>query len=432
MAYLMNIIENIQRYSILSYFEDAMDHIREVSFNKIKIIATVAVIIIIGCTEPFEPQTSEAFESTLVVEATITNEMKHQRVFMTRTFTFEQENPLPESNANVRVVGGGVTFTFSETSPGIYESPHAFAAQANTIYQLLITTQSDRTYSSTEIVLTGATQIEELRAERIINDDGEDGIAILVNSLDPTGSSVNYRYEFEETFKIIAPLWTQEDLTEAPLNEATQPCDVKVVPDARSEEVCYTTEISNEIILANTSKLVEDRVSNFMVRFINRNNYIISHRYSILVRQFVQSNEAFTFYETLNDLSRNESLFSETQPGFLAGNVSSTDNANEKVLGYFEVSSVSERRIFFDYEDFYLGEDLPPYVSPCTQNAPVISRGSPPVCVLSALVNENSVRYIDVNMRPGPMEGPFLVVPRVCGDCTAIGSPEAPEFWTDE
>ena len=61
-----------------------------------------------------------------------------------------------------------------------------------------------------------------------------------------------------------------------------------------------------------------------MVRFINRNNYIISHRYSILVRQFVQSNEAFTFYETLNDLSRNESLFSETQPGFLAGNVSST------------------------------------------------------------------------------------------------------------
>ena len=91
-----------------------------------------------------------------------------------------------------------------------------------------------------------------------------------------------------------------------------------------------------------------------------------------------------------------------------------------------------KRRIFFDYEDFYLGEDLPPYVSPCTQNAPVISRGSPPVCVLSALVNENSVRYIDVNMRPGPMEGPFLVVPRVCGDCTAIGSPEAPEFWTDE
>ncbi|PWL38746.1 DUF4249 domain-containing protein [Flagellimonas aquimarina] len=395
------------------------------------VIAACSMILTTSCIEDFEA-TFEDFESAIVVEATITDKLEQQRVFLTRTFEFEEDGPSAESNAMVRVEGGGNVFTFQESTPGLYISSQVFAAQPNTDYQLRIETQDGRLYSSNQMTLTQPTQIDDLRAERITNDEGEDGVAILVDSFDPTGNSINYRYQYEETFKIIAPFWTPDDLEKVRPEEATQLCEVKVVVDEKSEETCFTTDFSNSIIQTSTKSLGEDRVSNFMVRFINSNNYIISHRYSILVRQFIQSNEAFTFYETLNEFSGNESFFSETQPGFLEGNISSDTNSNETVLGYFDVASVVERRIFFNYEDLFPGEELPPYVNPCVPNAPELLRGAPPVCVLSTIVENDLVRLVGTNDTPAEMEGPYLVVPRVCGDCSEIGKAEVPEFWIEE
>ena len=399
--------------------------------NRIKKIFFVPVVLLLsmnGCIEPFDVEVID-FESALVVEATITNEMKSQRIFLTRTFEFDAEGPSPERNANVRVLAGsGNTFAFQEVEPGIYESEQAFAAQQGASYQLLVTTGDGRSYSSVPTALSQATQIDDLRAERITNDDGQDGVAILVDSFDPSGNSVNYRYTYEESYKIIAPFWNPEDLAvlEGP---GIPPCQVEVVPREQPEEVCFATDVSNEIILTDTNDLEEDRVDNFMVRFINSENFIISHRYSILVKQFVQSNAAYNFYETLNEFSGSESLFSETQPGFLEGNVRSDENENEKVLGFFDVSAVAQQRIFFNYDDLYPGEDLPPYINPCRVVAPPIA--TPGGCVLSVQVELNLVRYVNENTAPQQGEGPFLVVPRVCGDCTEIGSTEPPEFWIE-
>jgi len=397
--------------------------------QNMKLFSLLSIISICfyGCVEPFDAEFVD-FESAIVVEATITNEMKQQQVFLTRTFEFEADGPSTESNANVRVVAGNVTFNFEETDPGVYISTQAFAAQPNTAYQLRIATQDGRSYSSDEILLTPITQMDGVRAERITNDAGEDGIAILVDSFDPTGNSINYRYTYEETYRIIAPVWRAIDLVPDP-EGARGPCDVVTVARMIDDRVCYATDLSNEIILTNTSDLQEDRVSNFMVRFINRNNYIISHRYSVLVRQFVQSNIAFAFYETLAQFSGSESLFSETQPGFLEGNVFSEQDQAEKVLGFFDVASVTERRIFFNYTDFYLDEPLPPYVDPCNQFSPPLDVMG--ACILGPAVERNEVLFADDNLNPGGGEGPYWVVRTVCGRCTVLGELEVPEFWTE-
>ncbi len=398
----------------------------------IRCIQLLVLLSLGGCIEAIDV-VFEDFESAIVIEATITNKMETQRVFITRSYEFEEEGPESESNADVRVTGGGNTYVFQESSPGVYLSQQPFAAQPNTQYQLSIQTQDGRSYSSTEMTLTNVTQIDEVRAERITNDFGEEGVAILVDSFDPGGNSVNYRYQFEETYKIIAPFWTPTGLEKVPAAEAEVLCDVRLIPDTESEETCFATDFSNAIIQTNTSDLNEDRVDNFMVRFINRNNYIISHRYSILVRQFVQSNDAFNFYETLNEFSGNDSFFSQTQPGFLVGNISSDTNAEEKVLGYFDVASVHEQRLFFNYADLFPGEDLPPYIDPCAQSSPPLATpGLPPRCVLSTQVEENLVRYAGNNDSPEQTEGPYLIVPRVCGDCLEIGSVEVPEFWSED
>ncbi len=386
----------------------------------------IIAIIFSGCIESFDAEFVD-FESAIVVEGTITNELKQQTVYVTRTFEFEAEGPTAESNADVKVVGGGAIYTFTETIPGTYRSSTSFAAQPGIDYQLLITTEDGRSYSSDEAMLTPITTLDEVRAERVTRDTGEDGIAILANSFDPSGNSVNYRYTYEETYRVIAPEWNGLDLIGDPDPDAG--CNVLLVPKQNDERICYPTDLSNSIILTNTSNLGEDRVDDFMVRFINRNNYIISHRYSILVKQHVQSNTAFTFYETLSEFSGDESLFTETQPGFLEGNISSDQSAQEKVLGFFDVASVTEKRIFFNYSDFYPNEPLPPYVEPCVESAPVIANMGG--CVLRPIIENNLARFSGENPTPADMEGPFFIVPRVCGDCTVLGSTEIPNFWTE-
>ncbi|WP_222984301.1 DUF4249 domain-containing protein [Flagellimonas meishanensis] len=378
-----------------------------------------------GCIEPFDA-TFVDFESALVIDASITNETKQQQIILTRTFEFEADGPIPESNADVRIIdSAGNIYTFEEENNGIYRSTEVFAAQPGVDYELSITTSNGRNYGSDTARLTTATTIDGLSAERVITDIGNDGMAILVDSFDPSGTSKNYRYEYEETYRVIAPTWTPISLVGNPEGG----CDVIKVPNSTDEEICYPTVGSTDIILTSTEDLEEDRVSKFRVHFISRDNFIISHRYSILVRQFVLSNEAFTFFETLRELSSSESLFSQIQPGLLQGNVFSRENRDENVLGYFDVSSVTEERLFFNYDDFYPGEDLPPYVEPCNGSTPVIENEGG--CVLRPILESGAGIYAADNALASVNEGPYLIVPRICGDCSVLGTSEIPEFWIE-
>ncbi len=393
--------------------------------SEIRYVLMGAFTGVVGCVETFEPATI-TFESAIVIEAIITNELKQQEVKLSRSYAFEADGPEPVRNAEVTVLDDqGAAYFFEESAPGMYRSRDSFAAQEGRSYRLAVIT-GGRTYSSTSSELTPPAQMDALYAERYTNDDGREGVAIRVDASSPSGNARNYRYTYEETFKIIAPAWNPNELVG--LGDAG--CDLEVVFRNDNNEVCYRTEKSNSIILTDTNGFPMDRVSGFTVRFINRENYNISHRYSILVRQLVQSDAAYAFYETLNEFSESESLFSETQPGFLEGNVFAEGMAEEKVLGYFDVASVKEQRLFFNYDDLFPGEPLPPYIIPCDPTAPLIATEAG--CVLRPIVEAGLVEYFGSNDPPPFLQGPYLVVPVECGDCTALGETAVPEFWTEE
>ena len=147
------------------------------------------------------------------------------------------------------------------------------------------------------------------------------------------------------------------------------------------------------------------------------------------MNQLVQSDASFSFYETLNEFSGSESLFSQTQVGFLEGNITSDLNDEERVIGYFDLATVDEQRIFFNYEDLFPSEPLPPYINPCKESAPPLA--SPAGCVLRPIVVAGTVRYAGDNAPVLLGEGPYFTVPTVCGDCTVLGTPDVPEFWIE-
>lgn len=377
-----------------------------------------------GCTEPFSPDLLPEAESILVVEATLSNESKNHEILLSRS-SQEAGTLQVEENASISIVDDNQqTFTFSESEAGKYISDIAFSAEPNRFYRLFITTSNGRVYASKSAALPQTTQIENVEAQKTVTDSGLDGVTITVDSFDPTGNSTYYRYEYEETYKIIAPLWSPDELRVVSEENMT----VGIFERINQDRTCYATDRSNTIILTKTSGVGEDRVTDFSVRFLNQNNYIISHRYSILVKQYVLSREAYTFYEKLLEFSGSASLFSESQPGFINGNIFPEDDGNDRVVGIFEVSSVSEKRTFFNYSDFFPEEELPPFVDGCTPTDFKLG-GEPSVF---EWVKSKRVSYTNHITNPlnGNLEG-YTVVPRVCGDCTELGSVIVPDFWEE-
>ncbi len=391
-------------------------------------VMSFSLFFFVGCVEAIDYQ-AETYESAIVIDARITNEEKQQIILLSRVHRFGDENPNPETSAAVQIIGGNTVYVFEEIEGGVYASITPFKALPGVSYKLEITTNDGRLYVSSPTSLTTVAQIDNLYAERVTNDDGVNGMSIYIDSSDPLGESKYYRYEYEETYKIIAPSWVPEDLVLIDVNT----CELLLTTRSQEERVCYKTEMSTAINLMNTSSLTEDRVVKHPIRFINSNDFILSHRYSILVRQFIESEEAYTYFETLNDISSEGSIFSQNQPGFFRGNVFSENDSSEKVVGFFSVSSVTSRRIYFNYEDFYPNEAIPslPYNCVPRESQQYAPSGACGPLVTRLFFNRATYVYGASIDNTGVTRGPFFVVNRRCGDCTALGSNIVPNFWID-
>jgi hypothetical protein len=390
----------------------------------------LALLTIVGCTTPYDYQTN-GFDDAITIEATITDQYKTQEIKLTRTYKLEEKNPTFETKAIVFVTDDkGNKYDFKENATS-YTSINEFQASPDRTYELHIRTQDGRSYVSSAEKLPQQTQIESVNAETITK-EGVLGVEITVNSTDPSNSSKYYRYEYEETSQIIAPKWYPQELV---ANNG------KVTFQNRTTEarICYKTENSNTLLLTNTSQLSEDKVSNFPVRFIPSADKFIRNRYSILVKQYVQSLAAHTFSETLKEISNNGSILSQTQPGFFYGNIKSENNPSEKVIGYFDVSSYSEKRLFFNYTDLFPQQPKPSYQYDCPTEIPESDfeqyffnycfSSNPNAGCQGNLI----VEYIRTKIKVFfPNESPqYLLYPIECGDCSSFSSNIKPSFWID-
>ncbi|MCB0466529.1 MAG: DUF4249 domain-containing protein, partial [Aequorivita sp.] len=306
---------------------------------KTKILYTAFLLVLffqMGCTEPYVIETV-GYESVLVVESTITDEMKPQVVKLSRTSTLDNADVLTEYNASVTVVGNnGDNFSFSQDNEtGFYVSNQSFSAQPNVSYTLKIVTQDGKQYTSSAVTLPPSVEMDEVFGERIVSPtEGKDGVQVLVNTEDPTGNAKYFRYEYEETYKIVAPNPSPYTAEIINFDDEWYTFDVILTP-REPEIICYSTEYSTGINQTATTELNENRVVRFPVNYLSKLDAKMQTRYSILVKQYVQSVEAYTFYKIVKELGSVGSLLSQGQPGYVTGNMVSEANPNEKVLGFF-------------------------------------------------------------------------------------------------
>ncbi|MFD0994040.1 DUF4249 domain-containing protein [Tenacibaculum geojense] len=385
-----------------------------------KILLIITAITFVKCIEPFEPESS-TFEDLLVVEARLTNENKHHEIKLSRTYQIDTVKTNPETDAIIYIRDTNDNdYIFEEITDGNYRSVNQFSAEPDLSYQLVIITDNNKTYKSDFQNLPPTVTLNNINYDVSTNNFDEQVVNIYANSNNPNNNAYFYSYEYEETYKIIPPFWSPYKL------DVTNPASPQIILKDYDDQICYKTQKSNSIIQIETKSLSNDQVSNFIIRSISINDFILTNRYSILVKQFVRNERAYLFFEKLNIFSESESVFTENQVGFINGNIKNIDN-NEKVIGFFEASSVTEKRIFFNKED--INEYDIPFIYDCATISPLIYDPYSREYEVALAIERGYLFYEETTSTWD--NGPFILVPEVCGDCRALGTTERPSFWID-
>lgn len=385
------------------------------------ILLSSLFLLLVACTEPFPIETIE-FENILVVESSITNEMKRQVVKLSRTIRLTDFGQATEDNANVKVEGSdGNVFDFSQDSEmGYYLSDAAFQAVPNVSYTLKIVTQNGQSYTSTTVTLSPEVAMDQVYPESVVK-NGKEGVQVFVDTENLAGDARYFRYEYEETYKVRLPNPSGFTFEFFDVSDFTRTYEIELM-ERRLDLECYSTIKSEGILQISTSNLGENRIFRHPVRFISKSSAVIKERYSILVKQYVQSQEAYTFYQILKDLGNVESLLSQGQPGFVSGNIISGTGPEEKVLGFFEASSVSSQRIYFNYKDF--GFELPPYLVEC--EVEVITGETADLKRKLEFDGFRIFFYEEIEFRPI-----YHIARSECAECDSFSTHIKPDFWED-
>jgi uncharacterized protein DUF4249 len=382
-----------------------------------------------SCTEPFLIKTID-FDSVLVVEGTLTDEMKRQEVKLSRTVGLEDFGQSIEDNADVKIEdSNGNVYAFSQdAATQTYLSDIEFQAEPNTLYTLKVKTSDGRGYTSKAVEAPPKSPIKQVYAE-FVSENGKEGIRVFVDSDDAMGGAQYFRYEYEETYKVRLPANAKFDWEIVGYSDFTRQGQIELTPrEWTDKEFCYPTISSKGIFQTSTGDLDGNRITRFPIRFIEKGDPALRERYSILVKQYVQSLEAQTFYQILEELGSEESLLSQGQPGYVSGNIVSDTEPDEKVLGYFGTSSVSSKRIYFDYTDF--GLDLPPYFIECEW---LVSYEMSFEDLKRKLELENfQIYFYNVfSVNGGIPQDVYFITQSECSECIAFSTHIKPDFWED-
>jgi hypothetical protein len=397
------------------------------------IIVCSIVFGIMSCTEKIELNT-EVFEDVLVVEATITDEIKFQEIKLSRTYLLENDAPIIENSAHVKIEDSNQnTYNFHNTGDGIYRSDIEFQAIEGVAYKLIIDTELGKQYVSSEEFLTPKANLDRLYAE-LVTVNGDLGVQVLVDSNDILNDGQFFRYEYEETYKIETPYYSGKD-AETYDRVGIPPnftYSIRVFENPERQKICYSTNYSSKIILATADELSENKISRFPIRFIKQDNSILISRYSILVKQYVQSSNASNYYRILKKLGDDASLLLDNQPGFVKGNIISRQNNQEKVIGYFDVSSVTSKRIYFNYLDF---PELssPPYFYDCLTEELDYNKTTPEDALGLISQRERLYNLLGGGYKFFNFDGTSVygIAYEPCLDCTYFSSSVKPDFWEE-
>jgi hypothetical protein len=367
----------------------------------------VVILVAVTCKKSYEPPAITAINNFLVVDGNINitpNSSTTVTLSRTRRLVDTVTN-LPELYAQVYIESStGNKYPVYETGNGKYTSAQ-LTLNASDMYRLDITTSDGRNYKSEFVTVIRTPAIDSLTWKR------EKDVTIYVNTHDPQNNTRYYRWEFEET-------WEYHSFYETILG--TSNGRIFYRDSITQAYKCWSNWASTDIILGSSVKLSEDVISNIPIAIVSENSPKINFRYSILAKQHGLTKEAYAYWQILQKSTQQLGTLFDAQPSQLAGNIHSTDNPTEPVIGYISVSSIQQKRLFINNKELVNWHGVAP--------------GN--ICDIS-FIPQDPVDYLIFHYSDTTYGayyfvtgGAIAITKRSCLDCTLGGGTNSkPSFW---
>jgi hypothetical protein len=302
--------------------------------------------ILPGCVEPYDPEEEALKTGTLVINAHLTDKAGVQQIEISRSTMLHDPVYDPLAGCYAAVIReDGVSREFSDAGNGKYGSLlDGDFLQTGMSYRLHVITPDGNEYESDFEVLQPVPEIDSVYFLVEPDPDAEengsrDGMGIRFY-LDFTYDSDAYRYirwEMVETYEFRNP-----------------PLYLKVpgsIPDSSRWRRCWITNEVPDIFTLSLDNLKKGRYIKKQLNYVANipREQKLHWRYSLLVRQYSLSQEAFQYWDELKTTSQELGTFFDRQPAILKSNMCNIRDDDEAVLGYFNMSGVREMRVFVQY-----------------------------------------------------------------------------------
>lgn len=308
------------------------------------IFLSISSMVFVSCIEEYWPELDSEYQDLLVVDGKITNEAGPYIINLSRSSSLLD----PIFNT---IRGAIVTISDDE---GNYEilSEQSFGNYTTSVggiqgvvgrkYKLTIAIE-EKTYESEYEELIAPVGIEALSFKeetKKISETDEiyaDGYQFYLTTETSPNKNNYYYWEIEETHEYHAP-YPIEFIYNGTYNDFGEPMPYD---DPYALYYCWTTNNVNEIFTQTTEYLSEPKVNMLPLHFIQNDDEKLRIQYSVMAKQFMVTEKAYTFQKGLEDLNSDNGGLYSSQPYQIRGNLYNVDDPEEVVLGYFLTAGIS-------------------------------------------------------------------------------------------
>jgi hypothetical protein len=310
------------------------------------LLSFLGILFLAGCIEPYSPNLHGEEEDTYVISGEVTNQEGYQLVTISKAAPIDKPVHIPVTGGVLSIEDDlGHVFGMEEFSAGQYrawiDKPFLHAGASYRLHVLLqngeeILSDYDRMHECPDI-----DSVYYKRVSMISPVTGENVEAVQFYA-DFHGSENNsrfYRLSALETWEHHSP-WPIQYYYNGKVN--------KVSPPDYSLSVCWITESFPQVYTLSTENMVSNDYIMLPINYVDNTTTKLYIGYSVLITLHALSEPAYNYWEQLRINNDHKGGLYEKQPLPVTGNLRNLTDPARKVLGYFEASGTSGKRIFID------------------------------------------------------------------------------------
>jgi hypothetical protein len=316
-----------------------------------QIIASALLFTLIACVDVFDPKLTGGTPS-IVFEGTITDQPGPYYFVLSFSAGYNSKESVFDKYVNAAKVWiidtKNIRTDLIDLNRGQFSTPEGFRGQIGNAYTLHVQTSDGVAYTSNAETMRASPPIDKVYTEfkftATSRPQYRGNFNVYLDLKDPATEGDYYRWTWKNYQKAgFCELYTVPR-TDPPVRYYRKCC-----------EDCWNITQCLGCVNVASDKLVNGRI--LAKQNIGQIPYDDTTPYYILVEQMSLSKEAYLFWANVAAQANNSGGIFDTAPAKIRGNIKNITDATKPMLGYFQVSAVSQKAVFIQRNNI----SLPPF-----------------------------------------------------------------------